>query len=89
MEGVQTIVVLDDDPGIHKIWEGRLGLQRPTGETRVVLHFYSAQEISKWFRASLGVGEAGDSPLYLCDYELVGSRETGHGSAKYFGDESL
>ncbi|MGK5088354.1 hypothetical protein WDW86_12410, partial [Bdellovibrionota bacterium FG-2] len=23
------------------------------------------------------MGEAGDSPLYLCDYELVGSKETG------------
>ncbi|MGK5087494.1 ATP-binding protein [Bdellovibrionota bacterium FG-2] len=81
VEGVRTIVVLDDDPGIHKIWEMRLAARVGSREQVVVLHFYSAQEILKWYRGSLGMGEAGDSPLYLCDYELVDpqgeSKETG------------
>ncbi|MGK5087867.1 HAMP domain-containing sensor histidine kinase [Bdellovibrionota bacterium FG-2] len=90
VEGMKTIVVLDDDPGIHQIWESRLcayqaarlkseeAPESPPKSAVVVLHFYSAQEILKWFRSSLGLGEAGDTPLYLCDYELGGPKgETG------------
>jgi signal transduction histidine kinase len=60
------VVVLDDDPSIHQIWQGRFPFP--------VIHFSSADELRFWW------DQERDHPtpsLFLIDYELIGS--TVHG----------
>ena len=66
-----TVIILDDDPGIHGLWEKRLAGLIPKEQ---VIHFDSSQAILEWFRKNLGIV---DNPLYLCDFELIGSKQTG------------
>jgi hypothetical protein len=72
--GPRTIVVLDDDESIHQIWKMRFKQFLQKEHKIELLHFYSSSEILKWFRITLGGVE---NPLYLCDHDLIGSKETG------------
>ena len=66
-----TVIVLDDDPGIHAIWSQRFSKVAPQAN---LIHFHSSEEILGWFRKCYGDVE---QPLYLCDYELIGSSMSG------------
>lgn len=62
-----TVIVVDDDQGIHSLWKSRIS-------DVTFLDFYSGDELIKWFRQTYGMVE---SPVYLFDYELIGSNQTG------------
>ena len=67
IETDSTVVVLDDDPSIHRIWDERLETLK---FRRVkVLHFASAREIEIWTREAPTESQ---SALYLVDFELIG-----------------
>ncbi|GEM_PF-566725 len=65
----RLVVVLDDDESIHQVWENRL---RHQCEDVTFIHFYNPEELINWQRAHTDL-----SPLFLCDYELIGSKKTG------------
>jgi signal transduction histidine kinase len=69
----QTIIVFDDDQSIHQIWDGRLA-SLPGYESLVVHHFSGPAEIRKFYGKNfIDLDEA----LFLMDYEIGGSNETG------------
>ncbi|MDR3606505.1 MAG: HAMP domain-containing sensor histidine kinase [Oligoflexia bacterium] len=70
IERPATVVVLDDDRGIHDLWKRRLKSLPDIN----LLHFDSPEQILTWFRTT--VGDV-DHPLYLCDYEFHDSKQTG------------
>lgn len=57
----QEVIILDDDPSIHQLWEQRL----PDDISRV--HFYRAEDLFKYIDSSQN--ELGKS-VYLIDYDL-------------------
>ncbi|MGK5089422.1 HAMP domain-containing sensor histidine kinase [Bdellovibrionota bacterium FG-2] len=69
-----TIVVLDDDPTIHDVWNERFRDLLTANHKIDLLHFHSPEEILAWYRKTLG--PEGDA-LYLCDYEMRGSKHSG------------
>lgn len=64
-----TVVVLDDDESIHSIWASRC---QPFCKDIQLKHIHH----SKSFREYCAVAEVANS-LFLVDYELLGSDETG------------
>ncbi len=66
-----TVVIVDDDPSIHALWEQRFSQLTPKP---TMLHFTSSDAILAWYRKSLGSVE---NPVYLCDFELIGSKLNG------------
>mgnify|MGYP001576284933 CR=1 FL=1 len=66
-----TIVILDDEPMIHAIWERRFATMKPQLS---VVHFSSVGEILAWYRQTLG---RDGHVIYLIDYELPPSQQTG------------
>jgi hypothetical protein len=65
--------VFDDDQSIHQIWDGRLA-SLPGYESLVVDHFSGPAEIRKFYGKNfIDLDEA----LFLMDYEIGGSNETG------------
>lgn len=72
MEPGQTVVVLDDDPSIHQVWDGRLhSLAEQYGIETV--HFSAPAQFTEWLKKT----PAGGRSLFLIDYELLGSKTTG------------
>lgn len=74
LEPGMPVVVLDDDASIHQVWQGRFDSLRAREHGLSVLHFSTTAEVRGW------AGEDPDAArraLYLTDYELAGSRETG------------
>lgn len=68
------VIVLDDDTTIHQIWQGRfdvLGVREAGVEP---LHFSRAEELRRWVGSN---PDKAASAVYLLDYELRGSVETG------------
>jgi hypothetical protein len=68
-----TIVVLDDDSSIHRIWDSRfepLQVQNPLVK---VLHFSSPGDFSYWMNHDQLEGRI----LYLTDYEFIDDEENG------------
>jgi FixJ family two-component response regulator len=66
------IVVVDDDPSIHQVWQRRF---EPFKEIGVSLrHFSTPEEFIQWYQNSeKGIQDI----LYLIDFEFVGSAKTG------------
>lgn len=72
LEVGSTIVVLDDDPSIHQVWDGRFhGFSALLGAK--VLHFSTTSQFAEWHHAA----DPAKQVLYLMDYELLGSESTG------------
>jgi len=70
----QKIVVLDDDQSIHGIWDGRLHSVLGAGlATKKVMHVSTPIGLRDLVRST----DSSSSTLYLCDYELLGFKETG------------
>ena len=76
LEGIERVVVLDDDPSIHQIWDEKL-----RGQITKVYKFTSARKLME------RMGQFGNKTLFLLDYELRGQRETGLDVAKELGAE--
>lgn len=73
------VVVLDDDPTIHQIWQGRLDTAGVRQAGVEALHFSRASELREWVASNPGKAAGA---IYLLDYELRGSTETGLTLAK-------
>ena len=68
------LVVLDDDPSIHQIWQGRIDSLN-SSETKIrVEHFSTPNDLRSWVRTE---ALEHDFIFYLLDYELLGYKETG------------
>ncbi len=61
---IKEVIVLDDDPSIHHLWDKRL--KGP------LHHFFTIEEFESWYAE----GRPEDA-LYLMDYELAGEKESG------------
>jgi len=71
IDGISAVVILDDDPGIHNLWVSRIHGACPDLS---IFHCYKSEDLLAWYRASVGNH---DRILYLCDYELLGSKHNG------------
>ncbi len=69
-----TIVIIDDDPSIHQIWNSKFQAFIDRTEYRLkIIHLYSAQELLSWFRDNLLV----ENVLYFCDYTFSSQTQNG------------
>jgi len=66
-----TVVILDDDVSIHKIWEGRLEALKL--KNLKVNHFSTPSELVQWTQST----KDKDNVVYLFDFELIGQEKTG------------
>lgn len=70
----QAVVILDDDAGIHQVWQGRLDALKASERGVEIVHVSTPNELRGW---------VGDNPRkacdarYLLDHELQGCKETG------------
>ena len=68
------VIVLDDDTTIHQIWQGRFdGLIAHEAGIEAI-HFSRADELKLWVKSN---PDKASNAVYLLDYELRGSAETG------------
>lgn len=67
-----TIVVLDDDGSIHRVWESRFEEIVRQARVNPPVHLSTPSELSEWLNRNQ-VGKL----LSLIDYELLGFAETG------------
>jgi signal transduction histidine kinase len=63
------IIVLDDDPSIHHLWDERF----KTAGVKL-LHFLSPNDLEKWQKQG---GFDSSTCLFLCDYEIIGDLQNG------------
>lgn len=76
------VLVLDDDPGIHQIWRGRLESARTKERGIEAVYFSDPEQLRAWVRANPAkVATA----TCLFDYELSGRKETGISLAEELG----
>ncbi len=68
-----TIVVLDDDPSIHAIWQDRLQALSYQDFGLKIRHFSTPSELESYVMTA----ENPNYTLYLNDYELLGHEKTG------------
>jgi hypothetical protein len=69
----QRIVVVDDDSGIHGIWERRIA-EIPHADSLELLHFHSARSFKSWYASE----KSSLKPTsFFFDYELLGESENG------------
>ena len=76
----QAAVVLDDDPSIHRIWDGRLSPLAARGIE--VVHVSTPEELRAWAGAEAAKALGA---RYLLDQELAGRAETGLSLAEELG----
>lgn len=67
-----TVVILDDDPSIHVLWDRKLLLAMAKNVRSE--HFRSEMELEKWHRTAY---EPHSNIIFLVDHELIGSHNTG------------
>ena len=75
------VVVLDDDPTVHRIWQGRLDALRARDQGIELLAFSGVEPFKSWVRGNSNARDA----LFLLDYELAGRTETGLSLAEELG----
>jgi signal transduction histidine kinase len=64
------VIVADDDPSVHQLWDQRLKEIVPTEN---LVHLYTPPEVLDWYRENLLTEDV----LYLVDYEFANHKETG------------
>lgn len=69
-----TVVILDDESVVHRIWRDRLRQEQTKGGDVQLCHFTSAVQLSHWI--SENEVKSRDA-LYLIDFELLSSHITG------------
>ncbi|MGK5085139.1 HAMP domain-containing sensor histidine kinase [Bdellovibrionota bacterium FG-1] len=75
LEPNSTVVVLDDDDSIHRIWQGRAESEKLLEKGISLVHLSTPSDIRKWHAEWMQKGSK--AVQYLCDYELLGFDETG------------
>jgi hypothetical protein len=68
-----TVVILDDDAGIHRVWKERFEAAGLGGRGIKTHNFSSPDPLRRWFAENGAVRPA----VCLFDFELLGHRETG------------
>ncbi|MEK7287842.1 MAG: HAMP domain-containing sensor histidine kinase [Elusimicrobiota bacterium] len=68
------VVILDDDPTIHQVWQGRLDSLRVDEQGIKVQHCSTPDELREWVKANQ---QTSATAIYLTDFELLGFKETG------------
>jgi signal transduction histidine kinase len=84
ISGGTRIVVFDDDLSIHRVWEGRLSSAQAGERNLECLHISSSEIFKKFFRENFSEL---DETLFLIDYEIVNSAESGLDLIESFGIE--
>jgi len=74
ISGYDEIVVVDDDPSIHQVWEGRLTPFVSENGARKVVHYSSLSELIK---GASTVACRDRRALFLVDYEFTGESWNG------------
>jgi signal transduction histidine kinase len=69
-----AVVVFDDDPSIHQVWQGRFDSLRPKEHGISVFDFETPEQLRGWVS---GRAPSADNVLFLMDYELRGHQDTG------------
>lgn len=69
-----TIVVLDDDESIHRIWQGRADSAKLGDFGITLVHVSTPSELRTWKADNT---KQHGATQYLLDYELLGFKETG------------
>lgn len=65
-----SVLVIDDDPLIHKVWDHRFSAVK---DTIHLVFLHSPQDLLKWYRDNIHAKNI----LILCDYEFNGHQTTG------------
>jgi signal transduction histidine kinase len=68
------VVVLDDDPSIHDVWDARFAAARLEAHGVRARHFSTARELRRWAGQD---ARARARALFLVDHELAAEPETG------------
>jgi signal transduction histidine kinase len=69
-------IVLDDEPSIHDIWKTRFDRHQLASRGLKFLSFSSATTLQNWLNTDTN-GTSRTNDLFLIDFELVNSSETG------------
>lgn len=69
-----TVIVLDDDPTIHQVWEERLNFLGSKEKGIAIIHCSTPNEFRQWVQTN---PESSLKATCLTDYELLGFKETG------------
>ena len=78
----RPIIVLDDDPGVHQLWRGRLESARTKEHNIEDHHFSEPAQLRAWVKDN---PEKAGKAICLFDYELTGFKETGLSLASELG----
>lgn len=74
LKNTQQIVVLDDDPSIHSLWDEKFSQYREQHSCKI-LHFSSVEAFSKFIKCEYP--SLKQNILFLMDFELAGQEATG------------
>ena len=75
LEEKMFLVIVDDDQSIHQIWKERLSkLVVAKNRSPVLQNFSNPEQLRDWYDL---VKKKGLNILFLCDYEFLGSKESG------------
>lgn len=70
-----TVVVLDDDPSIHLVWQQRFtDAMKEAGVGIFLEHFSDTPSLKRWCTENQRLLKR---ILFLCDYEIIGANENG------------
>lgn len=78
----RPVVVFDDDPGIHQVWQGRFESSRLKDHNIDVIHFSEPAGLRAWAKAEPAKAK---TAVCLFDYEFSGFKETGLSLAEELG----
>ncbi|OFZ19595.1 MAG: hypothetical protein A2Z20_06485 [Bdellovibrionales bacterium RBG_16_40_8] len=70
LDNIRTVVILDDDPSIHGLWNKRFIEYKHLN----VVHLNTPDEFNSWISDSYSESF---QTIFLCDYELKGFKTTG------------
>lgn len=70
----KAVIVLDDDPSIHSVWQSRINSLNARAVGIQLLLFSDARELKTWVQEN---PVSAEGALYLLDYELGEQKETG------------
>ncbi len=78
----RPVVVLDDDKGIHSLWQKKLETVELKENNIEIIYFSEPATLRAWVKVEPAKAKAA---LYLFDYELSGHNETGLSLAEELG----
>jgi len=79
------ILILDDDASIHQVWDQIFSRMNITSAGITIHHFSNKNMLGEWLKNSF---DNLRPFLFLCDYEIIGSTETGLDVIEFFKLES-